>query len=202
MGKKPIIGILGGICSGKSTVASEFGRLGCAVIDADKIAKQLLDEPTVGPRIVKLFGNDILDAGGKIDRNKLAKIVFSDKTRLTDLTNILHPPVFERTNKLIEANSQNNTIPAIVLDIPLLAEVGWEKRCDKLVFVACDRETRLKRAKNRGLKEENELKIRENFQISLDKKAQISHYILNNNSGLSEVALQVSRIFNSIMKDI
>jgi hypothetical protein len=82
MGKKPIIGILGGICSGKSTVASEFGRLGCAVIDADKIAKQLLDEPTVGPRIVKLFGNDILDAGGKIDRNKLAKLFFPTKPGL------------------------------------------------------------------------------------------------------------------------
>lgn len=199
--KKPTIGILGGICSGKSTVAAEFGRLGCAVIDADEIAKELLDKPAIQARVVNLFGRDILDVAGKVDRQRLAKIVFSDQSKLEALTSIIHPTVLEKTKKLIEMYEENSAFRAIVLDIPLLVEVGWENRCDKLIFVDCDPQIRLQRAKNRGLGDENELKIRENFQISLDKKAQMSHYTLHNNSDMSELALQVGRIFNCILKN-
>ena len=73
---KPIIGIVGGICSGKSAVAAQFATLSCAVIDADILAKQLLDEPTIQSKIISLFGEDILGPEGKINRQKLAKIVF------------------------------------------------------------------------------------------------------------------------------
>jgi dephospho-CoA kinase len=200
-GKKPIVGILGGICSGKSTVAAQLGRLGCAVIDADKIAKELLDEPTIQPEIVKLFGNAILNSENKVDRRKLANIVFSDPAQLSALTSIIHPPVLEKTNTLIEAYMGDDAVEVIVLDVPLLAEVGWEKECDKLIFVDCDLQIRLERAKNRGFGTENELKMRENFQISLDKKAQMSDYRVHNNSDMSELALQVSRVFNCIVND-
>jgi dephospho-CoA kinase len=200
-GKKPVIGILGGICSGKSAVAAEFGRLGCAIIDADKMAKQLLNEPAIERKIISLFGKNILDAAGTIDRQKLAEMVFSDQSLLAELTKVIHPPVLEKTSKLIETYAMDDVFAAIVLDMPLLAEVGWEKRCDKLVFVDSKMERRLERAKNRGLGDENNLKIRENFQISLDKKAQMSDYIVHNNSDLSELALQVSRIFNCIVKE-
>jgi dephospho-CoA kinase len=199
-GKKPIIGILGGICSGKSTVAAKFAKLGCAVIDADQIAKEMLDEPAIQPKIVKLFGEKILDRMGKIDRQKLAKIVFSDPSQLAALTNIVHPPVLEKTNEMIGTYKKSDVL-AIVLDMPLLAEVGWEKRCDKLIFVACEPRIRFERAEKRGLGDENKLKIRENFQISLDKKEEMSDYILHNNSDMSELALQVSRVFNCIMNN-
>jgi len=82
-GHKPIIGIMGGIGSGKSTVAREFGKLGCAVIDADKIAHDLLDEGAVRERIVGLFGGGILDSAGKIDRRELARVVFGDVDKLS-----------------------------------------------------------------------------------------------------------------------
>jgi dephospho-CoA kinase len=198
---KPIIGILGGICSGKSTVAAEFGKLGCAVIDADTMAKQLLDSPTIQPKIVSLFGKDILNSMGKIDRQELARIVFADPSKLAVLTAIIHPPVLEETERLIKKYMADRDILAIVLDMPLLAEVGWEKRCNSLVFVDCNPEIRLKRAENRGIKDENQLKVRENFQISLDKKRQISDYSVYNNFDLSELAQQVSSIFNCIMKN-
>ena len=201
LGKKPIIGILGGICSGKSTVAAEFARLGCAVIDADTMAKQLLDEPTIQPKIVSLFGKDILDPTGKIDRRKLAQLVFSNPVKLTSLTDIIHPPVLEKTERLIKKYTADDDIFAIVLDMPLLLEVGWKKRCNSLVFVDCDQKTRFKRAGNRGIKDENQLKVRENFQISLDKKQRMSHYSIYNNFDLSELAQQVSVIFSSIMKN-
>lgn len=201
LGKKPIIGILGGICAGKSAVAAAFGRLGCAVIDADTMAKQLLDAPTIQPKIISLFGTGILDPTGKIDRQQLAKLVFSDAAKLTSLTNLIHPPVLEETEALIKKYTADRDILAIVLDMPLLAEVGWEKRCNSLVFVDCDPKIRLKRAKNRGIKDENQLKVRENFQISLDKKRKMSDYSVYNNFDLSELAQQVSSIFNCIMKN-
>lgn len=198
---KPIIGILGGICSGKSTVAAEFGKLGCAVIDADAMAKHLLDEPTIQPKIISLFGKDILNSAGSIDRQKLARIVFPDPAKLASLTAIIHPPVLEETDRLIKKYMADADIFAIVLDMPLLVEVGWEKRCNSLVFVDCDQKIRLKRAENRGIKDENQLKVRENFQISLDKKRQISDYSIHNDSDLSELAQQISRIFKCIMKN-
>ena len=198
---KPVIGILGGICSGKSTVAAAFVKLGCAVIDADTMAKELLDKPTIQPKIVSLFGKDILNSAGNIDRQKTAKIVFSDPSKLAALTDIVHPPVLEETQRLIKKYMSDAAISAIVLDMPLLVEVGWEKRCNSLVFVDCDPIIRLKRAENRGIKDENQLKVRENFQISLDKKRQMSDYSVYNNFDLSELAQQVNRIFNCIMKN-
>jgi dephospho-CoA kinase len=199
--RKPIIGILGGICSGKSAVAAEFARFGCAVIDADRMAKELLDRPDIRPKIVELFGKEILNAAGKIERQKLAEIVFGQAQGLylQALTNIIHPPVLEETKLLIETYQNDEKVRAIVLDMPLLAEVGWEKHCDKLIFVDCDLKIRLQRAKIRGIGDENKLKMRENFQISLDKKAQMSDYILHNDSDLSKLALEVRSIFKNIM---
>ncbi|MDO8303801.1 MAG: dephospho-CoA kinase, partial [Sedimentisphaerales bacterium] len=117
------------------------------------------------------------------------------------LTDIIHPPVLEKTAVLIEKYMADAAILAIVLDMPLLMEVGWEKRCNSLVFVDCEPQIRLKRARIRGFFNENELKARENFQISLDKKRQISDYTVHNDSDLSELAQQISRIFKCIMKN-
>jgi len=197
--KKPIIGILGGICSGKSTVAAEFAKLGCKIIDADKIAHELLDEPAIKQKIVSFFGRDILDSMGKIDRSKLANIVFADDDKLALINKMIHPPVLARIEQLIEQYKRQPAVKAIVLDIPLLVEVGWAKRCDKLVFVDCNRQLRAERAQKMGLFDENQLKIRENLQISLDKKINIAENTIDNNSGFSALARQVADIFSNIM---
>ena len=198
-GRKPIIGILGGVGSGKSTVAAEFAKLGCAVIDADKIAQELLEKKAVQEKIVVLFGRNILNCNGKIDRKKLADIVFTKANKLSLLNNIVHPPVLARTEQLIKQYNQQTQVKAIVLDMPLLLEVGWAKRCDKLIFVDCKPQLRAKRAKKMGLFDKNQLKIRENFQISLDKKVAITDNTIDNNSGFSALAKQVADIFSSIV---
>ncbi|MHC4309327.1 MAG: dephospho-CoA kinase [Planctomycetota bacterium] len=198
-GKKPIIGILGGICSGKSTVAAEFAKLGCKVIDADKIAHEMLDRKDIKERIVGLFGEAVTGPGGKIDSKKLAGIVFADTEKLSSLNKIIHPFVLERAEELIEKYNGQSQVKAIVLDMPLLAEVGWDKRCDKLIFVDCKREFRIKRAKKMGIFDENQLKIRENFQISLDNKVAITDNSIDNNSCFSAVAKQVGNIFSCII---
>jgi dephospho-CoA kinase len=199
VGKKPIIGILGGVGSGKSTVAAEFAKLGCKVIDADKIAHELLDKKTVQDRIVALFGKNILDSSGKIDRKKLADVVFADADKLSSLNKIVHPFVLGRAEELIKRYNRQNQVKAIVLDMPLLVEVGWDKRCDKLIFVDCRRQLRAERAKKMGIFYENQLKIRENFQISLDKKVDISDNTIDNNSDFSGLAKQVADIFSYIV---
>jgi len=196
--RKPVIGILGGIGSGKSTVAAEFAKLGCEVIDADKIAHKLLDQPEVRQRIVGLCGKGILDSAGKIDRKKLSDTVFADAQRLSSLDKIIHPLVLKRAEELIDLYKRRGGVKAIVLDIPLLAEVGWAKRCDKLIFVDCRRRIRIDRVKKLGIFDKNQLKIRENFQISLDKKAKLADNIVDNNSDFSALVKQVANIFSHI----
>ena len=199
--KKPIIGILGGVGAGKSSVATEFAKLGCAVIDADKIAHKLLDEPAIKNKVVASFGNDILEPAGKIDRQGLADIVFAEPDKLLLLEKIIHPFVLKRAEELIRQYNRQNQVKAIVLDMPLLVEVGWDKRCDKLIFVDCKQQLRAKRAKKNGFFSKNQQKIRENLQISLDKKADIAEYIINNNSGFSALTRQVAEIFSCIMNN-
>jgi len=199
--KKPIIGILGGIGSGKSTVAAEFAKLGCRIIDADNIARELLGREAVREKMVGLFGESILDSADKINRKKLAEIAFADVDKLSSLNSVLHPLVLARAEQLIEQYKRHPQVKAIVLDMPLLAEVGWDKRCDRLIFVDCKRQLRTARMKEKGGFDENQLKIRENFQISLDKKASISDNTINNNSDLLVLTKQVTDIFSYITDD-
>jgi len=197
--KKPIIGILGGICSGKSTVAAEFGKLGCAVIDADRIAHQMLDDKGVRAKITGVFGKEILGDKGKISRPELANMVFGNPGKLKKLTGIIHPLVMAEVEQLIARNNSEPMVKAIVLDIPLLAEVGWEKKCDFLIFVDCKPPLRLERARKTGIFDADKLKVRENLQISLDKKKRIADNIVNNNSDLSGLSKQIAEIFTSIL---
>ena len=197
--KKPVIGILGGICSGKSTVAAEFAKLGCKVIDADEIAKKLIEKRNIKEKIAASFGQDILNKQGKIDRRKLAGVVFSDGDKLSLLNSIVHPPVLARIEQLIKRYSCQKRTKAIVLDMPLLAEVGWANRCNRLIFVDCKQKLRLARAKKKGLSIRNHLKKRENFQISLDRKVEISDNTVNNNSGFRALVKQVADIFSDIV---
>ncbi len=194
-----MIGILGGMYSGKSTAASELARLGCAVIDADSISHQLLEEKDVLKKIIRVFGKEILDDKGKISRSALANRVFGDPKKLATLTGILHPLVMVRVEELITQCASQPAIRAIVLDIPLLVEVGGEKRYDHLIFIDCTPPIRLERAKNKGVFDADQLKIRENLQISLDKKKAIADNIVDNNSDLSGLSKQIANIFSTIM---
>jgi len=196
--EKPIIGILGGIGSGKSTIAAEFAKLGCKVIDADRIAHELLEEPSVREKVESLFGQAVLDSSGKIDRRKLAEAAFADHKMLASLNRIIHPLVLQQTQELIEQCKSQNQVKAIVLDMPLLVEVGWHKRCDKLIFVNCEKKLRLERAKKMGF-DKKQVKIRENFQISLDNKASLADNTIENNSDFSAIAKQVTGIFSYIV---
>lgn len=200
MNTKPVIGLLGAIGSGKSSVASAFADLGCAVIDADKMALELLFQQDIIDQLRSLFGSDILNFDGAIDRTKLAKKAFSNEASLEQLTAIIHPPVLHQAQLLLNQYFVAPGVPAVVLDVPLLMETGWHTRCDALVFVDCLPETRYQRVVKKGRFSPDEIKKRENFQISLDKKKEIAQYIVQNNSDLSDMADQVARIYSAVLK--
>ena len=192
---------MGGVGSGKSTVAAQFARLGCKVIDADEIAHQALEEAGIIDQVVSLFGEGILTESGDIDRGKLAQLVFCEGGGLSKLNSIIHPVVLARVEELIDQYNSQSDIPAIVLDMPLLAEIGWEKRCDKLIFVDCREQIRAERAKKTGILKKSELKDREKFQKQLDSKAVLADNIINNNFGYIELARQVAKIFSFMVEN-
>jgi len=181
-------------------VAAEFAKLGCKIIDADNIAHDLLEENEVRKQVIALFSTEIIDLQGKIDRKKIAEIVFNNPELLLKLNNIIHPGVLQKTEELIEQYNKDNQCKAIILDMPLLVEVGWDKRFDRLIFVDCDEKTRKNRLNNK-YSEKNHIKNRENFQISLDKKKNIADNTVNNNSDFSTLVRQIAEIFSYIMMD-
>lgn len=194
--KKKIIGILGGIGSGKSAAAAQFARLGCGIVDADRMVHELLEDEAIILEIRQFFGDDILQSDGRIDKTKLSEKVFESAENVAGINNIIHGHVLVRTEELISKLNSSEKVKAIVLDMPLLAEVGWEKRCDKLVFVACKSAIRAQRIGKKGGFSKNQIKKREKFQISLDSKEKIADYTIDNNSDLSALADQVFRIFS------
>lgn len=198
MRKKKVIGLLGGIGSGKSTAATCFARLGCAVIEADATAHRILEEEDVKDAIRAIFGAGVLDASGRVNRAVLGRIVFADVAALEKLNGLIHPPVMAEVERQIEAYQAAGTVRAIVLDVPLLAEVGRTDLCDVLVFVQADQNVRRQRVRNSGKFDENEMDKRENFQISLDTKRQMADYIVFNNSDESELAEQVAQLLSTV----
>ncbi|MDI9431813.1 MAG: dephospho-CoA kinase [Planctomycetota bacterium] len=195
---KPVIGIIGGIASGKSAVAAAFGRLGAAVVDADALAREALDMPAIRDAIVARFGPGILGDAGQIDRRALAEIVFAGAADLAALNRIVHPFVLRRAEALIAQYRQDPAVKAVVLDMPLLIEVGWADRCDRIVFVRCDRAVRMERARRGRSMDERTVEIRENFQISLDTKAALADNTIDNNSDFSALVRQVEFIFSEM----
>lgn len=198
--KKYTIGIVGAVGAGKSSVAAEFARLGCGVIKADELAHECLGRPEIIEKIVGWWGADILDAGGNIDRGKVADIVFEDAAELEKLTNLVHPLIEHRIERLIHIYQEDTAIKAVVLDVPLLIERGLEKLCDCVIFVATNEQNRAKRLKNNRGWTTRRIKKIENLQKSLDFKEKLSEYSINNNSGILATTGQVEQIFLSILK--
>jgi dephospho-CoA kinase len=200
MNTKPVIGLLGGIGSGKSTVANQFANLGCAVIEADGIAHDIIENKDVIDTISSVFGAGVLSSDGIIDRSKLAARVFEDAEQLEKLQAIVHPPILEQCERLLTEYLSAPSVPAIILDVPLLLESGLDKRCNALIFVESPPAQRFQRAAEKKGLSEDQVKKRENFQISLDKKRQIAQYLIQNNSDLSDLAEQVAHIYSALMK--
>ncbi|HHT9120731.1 MAG TPA: dephospho-CoA kinase [Candidatus Hypogeohydataceae bacterium YC41] len=189
-----VIGIMGGVVSGKSTVAEMLGSLGAKVIDADRMAHELLEKPEVKEKVLERWGKGILDTEGRIDRAKLADIVFSDGKALKELTGLLHPPLLETIRKEAERNESR----PLVLDAALLLETGLDEVCDLLVFVETGQELKEERARLRGWPR-GEVQRREGFQSPESQKRKKAHFVVNNDSSKEETFRQLKDFWNKFI---
>jgi dephospho-CoA kinase len=177
------IGIVGGVASGKSTVAKMLVELGAGILDADRTGHAVINEDAdVRAAIRKRWGDAVFTADGKIDRAAVAARVFAEDGRrdpeLQFLQELLHPRIGRRLQEIGEQFDAAGK-PAVVLDAPLLIEAGWKPFCDLVVMVDVPREIRLQRAQQRGWTEAD-FNNREAAQVSLDEKRRLSDVIISN----------------------
>lgn len=187
-----LIGILGGIASGKSTLAGIFTEWGAALIDADKIGHELLEQPEIQRKIRWEWGEDVFNSEGCVDRTRLGSIVFADKLEMEKLSDIVHPPLLENIEQVLQ-----NSCGPVVIDAALLVEFGLASRCDYLIFISAGNDLRRQRvARRRGWSEE-EMEKRQAFQGSLEEKQQMAHCTIQNYGSLKDLKEQARTVWEN-----
>jgi dephospho-CoA kinase len=187
----PIIGIVGGIGSGKSLVAASMQRLGGHLINADQLGHEALEQPGLKAQLVKRWGNSILDAQGKTDRKKVGRIVFADAAELRALEGLVFPFIEARILAEMERARSIGDVQFIILDAAIMLETGWSKHCDKVIFVESPREIRLQRLLTHRGWDEKEVDRREKAQMPIDEKRLHADAIVLNDGEPEKVAKQV-----------
>ena len=191
-----VIGLIGGIGCGKSTVAKAFLSYGATLFDADQSGHAALCDPTIKEVIEARFGQTVFTPTGEVSRQALAKIVFSNEEELKSLNQLIHPFIIEQfLIKLKEV--QASGVKFFILDAPLLLETGMDKYCDCIIFIDTDESLRTVRVSKRGWSIE-EFKNREKNQISLKKKQKKADYVIDNNGTLATMERQVSSIIEKL----
>ena len=177
----PVIGLVGGIGSGKSAVGEILAELGCVVSNSDHAAHECLEEPSVVSMLVTRWGDRVLSIGGAPDRSVISGIVFTDDAERIWLESVLHPMVNHRRRAAFESLDTN--VAGFVIDAPLLFEAGIDSECDAILFIDAPLDQRLKRVvTSRGWSEEN-LMAREARQMPLaEKRARATDCISNGGS--------------------
>lgn len=193
-----VLGILGGIGSGKSTIARLFGEFGACVLDADARAHEVLSDQDVVHEIVALFGKDVVDGDGRIVRARLAAKVFGDgkEAELARLNAVIHPRV-RRFLEVDLARARRDGLPVVCLDVPLLIESGLDALCDKLAYVRASPEMRARRCAARGWSQD-EFKKREARQLELSKKESVADFIIDNDDDLRAVKARVGSVYREL----
>jgi dephospho-CoA kinase len=198
-----ILGLLGGIASGKSTVAETFRELGAGVLDADRAGHEVLRIPAIRAAVGGRWGNEILAPDGEIDRKALAKIVFApppDGPReLAELERITHPEIRKRLTAQAEQLS-NQGVKVAILDAPVMLKSGWNSFCTAIAFVDCPEKERRARAMARGWTAE-EFERREAAQEPIEVKRPHANFVLDNSGDVSYIRSQVERCWQSLLQD-
>jgi dephospho-CoA kinase len=191
-----LVGLTGGIGSGKSTVAEMLRAHGAVILDADAFAREAVAPGTEGlRRVVERFGPEIL-AGDDLDRAKLASVVFADPQALGDLEAIVHPEVRRMIAAGIQAHLDTDRV--VVLVNPLLIEMGTHRDCDTVVVVSVSPETQVARAQGRGLTEDD-VRARIAAQLPLEDRAAQADVLLDNEGTIDELAAQVDRLWERLV---
>jgi dephospho-CoA kinase len=189
------LGLSGGIGSGKSTVAKILTDLGAVVIDADVIAREVLEPGQVGyENTILTFGESVLSESGSIDRKKLAEMVFQNPDQLAKLEAIIHPAVIDRVAQIRESLPDTSIV---VYDTPLMFEKQLQSQFDKVLIVTADIESRRSRLLERGL-ELNDINARMANQATDEQRESIADFVIQNNGSLAQLQEQVAKLWQQI----
>ncbi len=197
---KPVIGLLGGIGSGKSTVAAELAALGCGCVDADTIGHELLKDPQVKAELAERWGQGIFDEAGNVNRKALAEAAFASRQETDALNIIMHPRIRRRMVDQIDAFGADPSARAVVIDAALLLETDWHELCDVFIFISTPEDLRAERVRQVRGWDSRTLKRRENLQIPLDIKADKADYTVNNSLSESSLREQIRLVFHRIIQ--
>ncbi len=191
-----IVGLTGGIASGKSTVSGFFKELGVEIVDADLVAKEISERKEIIEKIGDIFGRDIIGEDGYIIREKLRERVFKDKELVKKLNGIIHPQVIE----YFQSKKEENGKELIIFDIPLLYEANMEYLCDKIIVVGVSVEKQISRVMSRdGNTPELAKKIIAS-QMSLEEKMKRADIIIMNEGDLKELSERVLEVYNFLKR--
>lgn len=197
-----IIGLTGGIVSGKSTVARMFKDLGAKIVDADKLGhKVILPQGAAWKRIIKIFGKDILQKDQTINREKLGKIVFANQNLLKKLNKITHPEIIKLIKKEINLakDDSKEEKKILIIDAALVYETKIDRLMDKIIVVYLDEEEQLKRLIKRNNLSKKEALQKIKSQIPLKEKIEIADYVIDNSNSLGKTKEQVETIWQKII---
>lgn len=198
--RKPVIGLTGGIGAGKSLVARQLEGMGCGVINADLLAKRALEHPTVKCRLVSWWGAQVLDEHGRVNRLRVAELVFDRPDELARLEGLIHPRVHRGRRALRRSYGGDHSFKAIVEDCPLLLEKRLDADCDVVIFVASEVNVRFRRLASTRNWTAEDLVRREKNQLPLDIKAQRADYVIDNNAGEGDCLSHVRSVFFQVLR--
>ena len=190
-----VVGLTGGIASGKSTVGNLLRKRGCVVSDSDRLVAELYQPGARGTaQVRRLFSDDLLDAEGGVDKKKLADVVFNDSDERERLEAVIHPLVGDAFRRLVEES------PGIVVfEVPLLVETGGGDRYDYVVTVEADPDLRIERAVARGVDQES-ARARLRAQADSESRVALSDYVLRNDGTPEELEAQVDELVEELEK--
>ena len=197
-----VIGLTGGIGTGKSTVSRKLRERGYTVIDLDVISREVIAYPEVIDELVRNFGSEILEeqneVSGKknISRNKLRQTVFKDEKKVAVLNSIMHPPIIEEMRRQIKELRQKHK--TVFVEVQLLFEVKLEKEFDMTVLVYADRKTQMERVLKRDGRSEGEVQEILNAQMAMDEKRKLSNYIIENNGNSEMLDLEIEKFIKKL----
>lgn len=196
-----IVGLTGGIGSGKTTVSSLFENLGVTVIDTDVVARELVhSNSSVLKELVDVFGQTILYQDGSLDRKRLAQIVFQNKHKKQQLESILHPKIRIEVNNRIQSFKANaKPPPYVIVVIPLLLETGFTDLIDRILVVISDEKTRIDRVKHRDGRSMDEIRSIINSQVSDERRISETDDIIENNDSFKDLESQILQLHKKYM---
>lgn len=196
-----LVGLTGGIATGKSTVSALLRALGCVVIDADQLAREVVEpgQPALAA-IVEEFGAEVLRPDGTLDRQRLGAIVFADGARRRRLEEITHPAIRKRLLERLDRLAGEGFRGIVVFDAPVMVESGSHRTMDRLVVVVADEETQLARLMARdGLSREEALR-RVRSQMPLAEKARLADYVIDTSGTKEETIAQVKSVYEALRR--